>query len=135
MLITTKTAEAAQRPFAGSGIGAHLCDGLVDAALDGVSGPELGAPMGIETAAAQALPRVKWAAAMSGGCAPSDASDAGYQASIPATTGNQAKAAQFKARQFKAQQSNARQYEHMTRAIPAFRGGVGPHPAREPGPV
>ena len=130
MLITTKSAEAAQRPPAGPGIDAHLCDGLVDAALVGVSGPELGAPMGIETAAALALPRVKWAAALSGGHAPADASEDGYQVSIQAATGTQAKTAQFKAQQFKAQQ-----HEYMTRVNPAIRGGVGPHPAREPEPV
>ncbi len=140
MLITTTSAKAAQRPLAGSGIGAHLCDGLVDAALVGVSGPELGAPMGIETAAALALPRVKWAAAISGGHAPANASDAGRQVGIQATTGIQAKTAQyipqqFKAQQFKAQQSDAQQYEHVTRVNPTFRGGVGPHPAREPEPV
>ena len=122
MLITTKSAEAAQRPFAGSGIGAHLCDGLVDAALVGMSGPEVGAPIGIETAAVLALPRVKWAAAISGGSASAGASDAGYQASI------RTESAQFKPEQSKAQQ-------HTTRVNPAFQGGVGPHPAREPEPV
>ena len=127
MLITTKSAEAAQRPLAGSGIGAHLCDGLVAAALVGVSGPELGAPMGIEAASALALPRIKWAAAISGGATPADASDAVYQVSI------QAKTAQFNPQQSNPQQSNAQ--HHMTRVSPAFRGGVGPHPAREPEPV
>jgi hypothetical protein len=139
MLITTTPAKAAQRPLAGSGIGAHLCDGLVDAALVGVSGPELGAPMGIETAAALALPRAKWAAAISGGHAPANASDAGRQVGIQAKTAQyipqQFKAQQFKAQQFNSQQSNAQQYEHVTRVNPAFRGGVGPHPAREPEPV
>jgi hypothetical protein len=140
MLITTKSAEAAQRPFAGSGIGAHLCDGLVDAAPVGVSGPELGAPMGTGTAAALALPRVKWAVGISEGHAPADASDEGNQVSTQATTGIQAKTAQlkarqFKAQQFKAQQFKAQQFKYMTRVNPAFPGGVGPHPAREPEPV
>ena len=135
MLITTKSAEAAQRPLAGSGIDAHLFEGLVDAAPVGVSGPELGAPMGIETAAPLALPRVKWAAALSGGHVPADASHDGYQVAIQATTGIQAKTAQLKPQQFKAQQFKAQQHECTTRVNPAIRGGVGPHPAREPEPV
>ncbi len=137
MLITTKSAEAAQRPLAGSGIGAHLCDGLVDVALVGVSGSGLGAPMGIETAAALALPRIKWAAAISGGAVSADASDAGYQVSIQAKTAQfvpqQYIPQQFSPQQFDPQQSKAQQ--HTTRVNPAFRGGVGPHPAREPEPV
>src|SRR5271169_6730133 len=108
MLFTTESAKAAQRPLAGSGIGAHLCDGLVDAALVGVSGPELGAPIGIDTAAALALPRVKWAvAAISAGHAPTDARDASYQVNIPAMTGIQPTTAQRKAQQF-----NAPQYKY-----------------------
>jgi hypothetical protein len=131
MLITTTSAKAAQRPLAGSGIGAHLRDGLIDATLAGVSGPELGAPIAIETAAALALPRVKWAAAaISEGHAPTDARNAGCQFSIPATTSIQPKAVQRKA-----QQSKAQHYNYMARVNPAFRGGVGPHPAREPEPV
>jgi hypothetical protein len=135
MLITTKLAEAAQRPLAGSGIGAHLRDGLVDAALVGVSRAELGAPMGIEMAATLARPRVKSAAPINGGHAPADASGESCQVSFLATTGIQAKTARFEARQFKVQQSSAKQYEYTTRVNPAFPGGVGPHPEREPDPV
>ena len=121
MLITTKSAEAAQRPLAGSGIGAHLCDGLVAVALVGVSGSELGAPMGIETAAALALPRIRWAAAISGGATvPADASDAGYQVSI------QAKTAQFIPQQYIPQQFSPRSSTHSSQ-------GTAPHDPCQPG--
>ncbi len=123
MMITISSAEAAKRPLAGFGMGAYLCDGArFDSQLPVAAVPEMGAAKGIETAAALALPRVKWAVAGIGeGHAPAYASGAGYQASI------QAKTEQLT--------TEAPQSEHLTRVNPAFRGGVGPHPAREPEPV
>jgi hypothetical protein len=131
MLITTDSAKAAQRPFAGLGMGACSPDGVsVGTAIDAAATPGMGAAKGIQTAAALALPRAKWAvAAISTDHASARAPGNGYLASI------QTKIKQFSAQQFKAQQFDAQQFEHVTRAIPVYRGGVGPHPAREPEPV
>ncbi|MGO8961476.1 MAG: hypothetical protein ACLQFR_29515 [Streptosporangiaceae bacterium] len=131
MLITMNSAKAAQRPLAGFGMGTHFCDGvLVDSGLSAAA-PGMGAAKGIETAAALALPRVKWAVpASSEGYAPAGASGASRR-----PTTEPVSAQQFKAQQFDAQQFDAQQFEHMALAIPVYQGGVGPHPAREPEPV
>jgi hypothetical protein len=131
MLITIKSAKAAQRPLAGFGMGAYFCDGvLVGSALVGVAFPGVVAAKGIETAAPLALPRVKWAVpAISEGCVPAGASGPGYQASIPA------KAEKFAAQKFAAQKFQAQHFDHLTRVNPVLPGGVGPHPVREPEPV
>ncbi len=121
MLITITSAKAAQRPLAGFGMGACFCaSSSVGAALPAAAVPGIGAASGIKTAAAQVLPRPKWAvAAISEGHGPATAGGAGYLASI----------------QTKTEQFNAQQFEHMTRVFPVYQGGVGPHPAREPEPV
>jgi hypothetical protein len=141
MLITTDSAKAAQRPFAGLGMGACSPDGAsVGSAIDAAAISGMGAASGIQTAAALALPRVKWAvAAISKDHAPARAHGNGYLASfqtkIKQFSAPQFKAQQFKAQQFSTPQFDAQQFEHVTRAIPAYRSGVGPHPAREPEPV
>jgi len=126
MLITIKSAKAAQRPLAGFGMGAYFCEGVrAGSALTGVAVPGMGAAKGIQTATTLVLPRVRWAAvAISEGRASAGASSAGYPASIKA-----------KAEKFAAQQFQAQHFDHMTRVNPVLPGGVGPHPAREPEPV
>ena len=105
MLITITSANAGQRPLAGFGMGACF-------------------------SAAPRLPRVKRAVAAISECdAPASAGIAGYPASV------QTKTKLFNAQQVEAQQFEAQQFEHVTRVIPAYRGGVGSHPAREPEPV
>jgi hypothetical protein len=136
MLITIKSAEAVQRPLAGIGVGAHLRDGLVDSAVDVASVPGMGVPMGIEATVALALPRVKPASAATNDWQVATAArDAGGQVSTSAPTSIQAKTAHLNTQQFKVPQSNAPQHNYATRVNPVFRGGVGPHPAREPEPV
>ena len=120
MLITI-AAKAGQRPLAGFGMGACCSDGLrVGSALSATAVPGMGAAHGTQTAAIPSFPRVKWAvAAISERQGPASAGGAGVPASI----------------QTKTKQFNAQQFEHVTRVIPAYRGGVGSHPAREPEPV
>ncbi len=136
MLITTDSAKAAQRPFAGLGMGACSSNGAsAGSAIDAPAIPGMGAASGIQTAAALALPRVTWAVpAMSKDHAPARAHGNGYLASFQ-TKIEQFSAPQFKAQQFGTAQFDAQQFELVTRAIPVYRGGVGPHPAREPEPV
>ncbi len=120
MLNMITSAEAAQRPLAGFGMGAYRCDGVQVGASPGAAVPAAGAAKGIDTAAALALPRVKRTVVLiSESQAPAGTSGAGYQVSILA----------------KAEQFTAQQFEHMTRVRPVVPGGVGPHPAREPEPV
>jgi hypothetical protein len=116
VLITTKSAMAAQRPLAGFGAGAFCCDGVwVGSTLPAETVPAAGAAKGTGLTAALALPRVKRSvAAISQGYAPAGVSGAVSPA------GTQAKTEQF---------------EHLTRINPVVPGGVGPHPAREPEPV
>ena len=87
--------------------------------------PLAGFGMGACFSAAPRLPRVKRAVAAISECdAPASAGIAGYPASV-----------QTKTKLFNAQQVEAQQFEHVARAIPVYRGGVGSHPAREPEPV
>ena len=92
-------AEAAQRPLAGSGVGAFMHDGA-------------GTGYASETAVALARPRIKSAAAVISG-ETARAGSVGVGVGAAAHT----------------------QINQMTLVRPVTKGGLGPHPAREPDPV
>jgi hypothetical protein len=126
-------AQAAMRPLAGFGAGAFTCDG----ALVGSGASEL--------AASLALPRIRGGVAATSP-AGAHAHGRGRGAYQPGTVGissvrtstvrsSTVRTSTVGISSVGTSNVSTQQFDLMARISPAFPGGLGPHPAREPEPV